>query len=193
MMKIISQSETNYKLRGIAPVIRDMADVLPVMVITGARQVGKSTMPKNEFTDYAYLTLDDYAILEQARLDPQSLWVDKDKIIIDEAQRLPQLFLAIKLAVNMSNRRKHFILSGPANLYLMEKVTESLAGRKAYRESGSRAFHQPRLAHADHGDRVLQADQGNAQGKGVRISFQMTEGESETDSHFTIYQFFREM
>ena len=102
------------------------------MVITGARQVGKSTMLRNEFADYAYLTLDDYAILEQARLDPQSLWQDQDKVIIDEAQRLPELFLAIKLAVDRSERRKRFILSGSANLYLMEKVTESLAGRAAY-------------------------------------------------------------
>ena len=122
MRDIISQHETYYIKRRIAPVIREIADSLPVVVITGARQVGKSTMLRTEFADYAYLTLDDYAALEQARLDPQSLWQDHDKVIIDEAQRLPQLFLAIKLAVDQSERRKRFILSGSANLYLMEKV-----------------------------------------------------------------------
>jgi hypothetical protein len=132
MREIISQHETYYKKRRIAQVIREMADSLPVVVITGARQVGKSTMLRAEFADYAYLTLDDYAVLEQARLDPQSLWQDHDKVIIDEAQRLPELFLAIKLAVDQSERRKRFILSGSANLYLMEKVTESLAGRAVY-------------------------------------------------------------
>jgi uncharacterized protein len=132
MNEIISQRETYYKNRRIAPIIREIADALPVVVITGARQVGKSTMLRTEFTDYAYFTLDDYAILEQARLDPQSLWQDQDKIIIDEAQRLPELFPAIKLAVDQSERRKRFILSGSANLYLMEKVTESLAGRAVY-------------------------------------------------------------
>ena len=132
MREIISHHETYYKKRRIAPVIREIADSLPVVVITGARQVGKSTMLRTEFADYAYLTLDDYAVLEQARLDPQSLWQDQDKVIIDEAQRLPELFLAIKLAVDQSERRKRFILSGSANLYLMEKVTESLAGRAVY-------------------------------------------------------------
>jgi predicted AAA+ superfamily ATPase len=132
MSEIISRHDTYYKDRRIAPVIREIADSLPVVVITGARQVGKSTMLRTEFADYAYLTLDDYTILEQARLDPQSLWQDHDKVIIDEAQRLPELFLAIKLAVDQSERRKRFILSGSANLYLMEKVTESLAGRAVY-------------------------------------------------------------
>jgi uncharacterized protein len=115
-----------------APAIREIADSLPVVVLTGARQVGKSTMLRAEFADYAYLTLDDYTVLEQARIDPQSLWQDHEKVIIDEAQRLPELFLAIKLAVDRSERRRRFILSGSANLYLMEKVTESLAGRAAY-------------------------------------------------------------
>jgi len=132
MREIISQPETYYKKRRIAPVIKGIAASLPVVVIAGARQVGKSTMLRNEFADYTYLTLDDYAILEQARLDPQSLWQAQDKVIIDEAQRLPGLFLAIKLAVDQSERRKRFILSGSANLYLMEKVTESLAGRAVY-------------------------------------------------------------
>ncbi len=132
MNKIISQPEINYKYRRIAPVIREIAKSLPVVVITGARQVGKSTMLRNEFADYTYLTLDDYSVLEQARLDPQSLWTDTDKVVIDEAQRFPGIFQAIKLAVDRSGRSKHFILSGSANLYLMKQVTESLAGRAAY-------------------------------------------------------------
>ncbi len=132
MNKIIPHAGTYYKKRRIAPIIREMVESMPVVVITGARQVGKSTMLRNEFADYHYLTLDDYGVLDQALLDPQSLWQDKDRVIIDEAQRLPQIFPAIKLAVDRSNRHKRFILSGSANLYLMEKVTESLAGRAIY-------------------------------------------------------------
>lgn len=109
-----------------------MNAALPVVVVTGARQVGKSTMLRQEFADYHYLTLDDYALLEQAGSDPQSLWQGKGAVIIDEAQRLPALFHAIKLAVDSSNRGIKFILSGSANLYLMERVTESLAGRAGY-------------------------------------------------------------
>jgi predicted AAA+ superfamily ATPase len=132
MNEYISRREMIYTKRRIAPIIRQIATALPVVVVTGARQVGKSTMLRNEFADYDYVTLDDYALLEQARLDPQSLWVGRDKIIIDEAQKCPQIFHAIKLAVDASDRRKQFIISGSANLYLMEKVTESLAGRAIY-------------------------------------------------------------
>lgn len=76
MNEIISPREILYKKRRITTVIRQIAEVLPV-VVTGARQVGKSTMLKAEFADYDYLTLDDYSLLEQARKDPQSLWIDK--------------------------------------------------------------------------------------------------------------------
>lgn len=132
MDNIYSSNELNYKKRRISNFIREMADAVSVVVITGARQVGKSTLLKNEFADYTYLTLDDYALLDQAHKDPQSLWAGKDKIIIDEAQKLPGIFHAIKLAVDSSGGKKKFIISGSANLYLMEKVTESLAGRASY-------------------------------------------------------------
>lgn len=121
-----------YKKRRITSIIKEMSEAFPVIVVTGARQVGKSTMLKEEFSEYDYLTLDDYNLIEQARKDPQSLWLGKKKIIIDEAQRVPTIFSAIKLAVDASHRDIRFIISGSANLYLMEKVTESLAGRAAY-------------------------------------------------------------
>lgn len=134
MNEIISDNETIYKKRKIFGAISALTDAMPVVVVTGARQVGKSTLLRHDFADYHYITLDDYAVLEQAKADPQSLWQGHDKVIIDEAQRLPQLFSAIKQAVDASDRRKKFILSGSANLYLMEKVTESLAGRAGYLE-----------------------------------------------------------
>lgn len=132
MNEIYSHNESNYKKRRISSYIRKISAAIPVIVVTGARQVGKSTMLRHEFPDYTYVTMDDYAVLEQARRDPQSLWHDTDRIIIDEAQKQPSLFHAIKLAVDASNRKKRFIISGSANLYLMEKVTESLAGRAVY-------------------------------------------------------------
>jgi predicted AAA+ superfamily ATPase len=124
MNEIIPHTGTYYKKRRNAPIIREMVESMPVVVITGARQVGKSTMLRNEFADYHYLTLDDYGVLDQALLDPQSLWQDKDRVIIDEAQRLPQIFPAIKLAVDRSNRHKRFILSGNA----VASSCNSLAG-----------------------------------------------------------------
>jgi hypothetical protein len=127
----ISNTEINYIKRRMSSIIRETINKFPVVVVTGARQVGKSTMLQNEFQDFAYLTMDDYEVMEKARLDPQSLWKGNDYIIIDEAQKLPGLFNAIKLAVD-TNKKKHFILSGSSNLLLMEKVTESLAGRALY-------------------------------------------------------------
>ncbi|MBI5049060.1 MAG: ATP-binding protein [Deltaproteobacteria bacterium] len=127
----ISHTEINYIKRRLAPIIRQTTGKFPVVVVAGARQVGKSTMLRNEFQDFAYMTMDDYDIIERARLDPQSLWRDKDLIIIDEAQKLPGIFNAIKLSVD-TQKKKRFILSGSSNLLLMQKVTESLAGRAIY-------------------------------------------------------------
>ncbi|MBI4843778.1 MAG: ATP-binding protein [Nitrospirae bacterium] len=131
MKDIVSNSEIKYIKRRLASIIRGAIWKFPVIVVTGARQVGKSTMLRNEFQDFTYMTMDDYGIMERARLDPQSLWKDKDNIIVDEAQKLPGIFNAIKVAVD-THKKKRFILSGSSNLLLMEKVTESLAGRALY-------------------------------------------------------------
>jgi predicted AAA+ superfamily ATPase len=134
MSEIISRKEIEYIRRRVSPKIREIVEQFPVTVLTGARQVGKSTLLQHEFPDFGYCTLDDYAVREQAKLDPQSIWGGTDRLIIDEAQKLPELFDPIKLAVDESGRRKKFILSGSANLLLMKSVTESLAGRALYVE-----------------------------------------------------------
>ncbi len=131
MKENISPYEIKYKKRRIAPKLRKAIKNFPVAVVSGARQVGKSTMLKHEFSDFVYLTMDDYDVIERAKLDPLSLWRDKDHIIIDEAQKAPDIFNAIKLTVD-TDRKKRFILSGSSNLLLMQKITESLAGRAIY-------------------------------------------------------------
>jgi len=128
----ISDAEIKYIKRRLAPKIREIIGKFPAVVVTGARQVGKSTMLQNEFREFTYLTMDDYDIVERARLDPQSLWRESDHIIIDEAQKVPGLFNAVKLTIDSSPKKKRFILSGSSNLLLMEKITESLAGRAIY-------------------------------------------------------------
>jgi uncharacterized protein len=134
MNEIISSGEIIYINRRISPKIKEIVKQFPVTVLTGARQVGKSTLLRHDFPEFTYTTLDDFAVREQVRLDPQSLWSGTDRIIIDEAQKLPGMFDAIKLAIDSSGRRKKFILSGSANLLLMKHVTESLAGRALYVE-----------------------------------------------------------
>lgn len=106
----------------------------PVVVLTGARQVGKSTLLLNSepFSTWRYLSLDDFNILEQAQEQPEGLWAGTDRIVLDEVQKAPRLLSAVKLAVDRSPGRCRFVLSGSVNLLLMKQVSETLAGRAVY-------------------------------------------------------------
>ena len=114
--------------------IRSAARSFPVVVVTGARQVGKSTLLQQEFRDFKYCSLDDHETLVRAKTDPAVLWKDAPRVIIDEAQRAPELLSAIKLAVDRAGREIRFIISGSTNLLLMKRVGETLAGRAVYLE-----------------------------------------------------------
>ena len=102
----------------------------------GARQTGKSTLVQHEpsLTDHLYLTLDDPGVREQARLAPEDLLRSAPHLVLDEVQREPDLLLAVKRIVDADRPRKHgrFVLTGSANLHLMRRVSESLAGRATY-------------------------------------------------------------
>jgi len=126
--------ELSYKPRWITPFLASAIKEHPIVVLTGARQVGKSTLLMNEplFSEWKYLSLDDFNLLAQAKDEPTSLWIDADKIILDEVQKAPQILSAIKQTVDRGRLKKRFILSGSANLLLMHKVGESLAGRAVY-------------------------------------------------------------
>jgi predicted AAA+ superfamily ATPase len=106
----------------------------PVVVLTGPRQVGKSTLLKNAkfLKGWRYITLDDPDALEQAREDPKGLLWENKPIIIDEAQRCPDLLLTIKYIVDKSERNRKFILSGSGNISLRKAPRETLAGRAKY-------------------------------------------------------------
>jgi hypothetical protein len=116
----------------------------PVIVLTGPRQVGKSTLLEHaEFLkDWRYLTLDDPDILEQAREDPKGLFWEDKPTIIDEAQRCPELLLTVKYLVDKSGRRRNFILSGSGNISLRQAPRETLAGRAIYLHLTGFAFRE---------------------------------------------------
>jgi hypothetical protein len=105
--------------------------VLPVTVLTGARQTGKTTLTQALEPARTYFTLDDVGILDQAERNPDSL-LSTRPVILDEVQRAPQILLAVKRAVDTSRRAGDFILTGSANLLLMKQVAETLAGRAIY-------------------------------------------------------------
>lgn len=129
-----SQRELFYRPRWLAGLLRETYQESRVTVLTGARQVGKTTLLKNEepFSSWTYLTLDDLTLLEQAETNPASLWSNKRDVVIDEVQRSPKLLSAIKLDVDQNPGQRRFVLTGSANLLLMQKVSESLAGRAYY-------------------------------------------------------------
>jgi predicted AAA+ superfamily ATPase len=110
--------------------------LFPVVAVIGARQTGKSTLVQSHpaLTGMTYLTLDDAELRDQARSDPSSLLARADALVLDEVQRAPDLLLAVKRAVDADRPRRpgRFVLTGSANLLLMERVSESLAGRALY-------------------------------------------------------------
>ncbi len=114
-------------------IIAAVAD-MPVVVITGMRQTGKSTFlqSQKELQTWQYITLDDFHQLAAAREDPEGFVASGEPLIIDEAQRCPDLFVAIKRAVDNRRSPGRFILAGSANFLLMKSLSESLAGRTAY-------------------------------------------------------------
>jgi predicted AAA+ superfamily ATPase len=129
-----SNFELKYKPRWIVSLLRKATKESAVVVLTGARQVGKSTLLRHEspYTDWRYASLDDYDVLEQAERNPAALWVGTQQIILDEVQKAPKLLSAVKQAVDQKPSRIRFVLSGSANLLLMHRVSESLAGRALY-------------------------------------------------------------
>jgi len=106
----------------------------PVVVLTGARQTGKSTLIRELLpaSGRDYRTLDDIDVLERAQQEPEALVSSKGPITIDEIQRSPDLLLAIKRAVDRDRKPGRFLLSGSANLALFGRVSETLAGRAVY-------------------------------------------------------------
>lgn len=128
--------ETDFRPRAIGPLIDRALDVMPVVVITGARQTGKSTLVRNlpALSGHTYISLDDLQALADAREEPHEFLRRYPRIILDEVQREPALLLAIKQLVDEEDHRSpgRFVLTGSANLLLMEQVSESLAGRAVY-------------------------------------------------------------
>ncbi len=127
------KSRRSYRNRWLAKNMREGLRINPVIVLTGARQTGKSTLLQNElpFRNWRYITFDDLDVLAQAKKDPEALLSLEVDTVIDEVQRAPEVLAAIKRSVDQG-RRIRFLLSGSGNLLLMKQVSETLAGRALY-------------------------------------------------------------
>jgi predicted AAA+ superfamily ATPase len=107
--------------------------VMPAVVVSGARQTGKSTLVRVLTQEKrSYFSLDDMDVFELARQNPEALVGGAAKVTLDEVQREPNLLLAVKRAIDSDRQPGRFLLTGSANLLLMQGVSESLAGRASY-------------------------------------------------------------
>ena len=132
-MDIIHTMDDLLRPRRAIPSLERRLQVMPVAVVTGARQTGKSTLVQQIAGEpRRYVTLDDLDARAAAREDPGLLVDGQQPITLDEVQREPELLHAVKRAVDRERRPGRFLLTGSANLLLMQRVSESLAGRASY-------------------------------------------------------------
>ena len=119
--------------RNLLPMLQEAMEDTPVILLNGARQTGKSTLIQactQALSEASYLTTDDATILAAAQHDPAGFLSQyAGTVIIDEVQRAPALFPAIKLLVDRDRRPGRFLLTGSANVLLLPQISESLAGR----------------------------------------------------------------
>lgn len=123
-----------YISRNLETVVSQLTNEYPVILVTGPRQVGKTTMLKKlmENTNRGYVSLDDLNARNLAKSDPELfLQLHKPPILIDEVQYAPELFTYIKIHVDKNQNPGDFWLTGSQVFKLMRGVQESLAGRVA--------------------------------------------------------------
>jgi uncharacterized protein len=121
-----------YRHRLLAGPLGDALADTPVVVVAGARQAGKSTLAARVVAEAGgtWLTLDDAAVLDAARTDPVGFISGRRGMVgIDEAQRVPELLLAIKAEVDRARRPGRFLLTGSTRLLGAPRLADSLAGR----------------------------------------------------------------
>lgn len=123
--------ETRYIERSITDKFLEASKYFPVIVVTGPRQSGKTTLISHIFNDYPLFSLEDLDVRQLAKEDPKFfLNQSSTGMIIDEAQNVPEIFSYIQSFVD-NNPKKKFILSGSSNFSLLKSITQSLAGRAA--------------------------------------------------------------
>ena len=112
-------------------IIKNISKTFKVLLVTGPRQVGKTTLLLSLKPDnMEYITLDDEVLREQAKSDPK-LFLEEHPapLLIDEVQYAPNLFSYIKINVDRENKKGMYWLTGSQQFHLMKNVSESLAGR----------------------------------------------------------------
>jgi hypothetical protein len=118
--------------RALAPTLKDAARRYPVVTLTGPRQSGKTTLVRAAFREHAYASLEEPDVRAFALEDPRGFLAQfEGPVILDEAQRTPDLFSYLQTLVDEDDRPGRFILTGSQNFLLRQSISQSLAGRTA--------------------------------------------------------------
>ena len=125
------EKKMKYYRRSIEQVINEYKEQFPILLLTGPRQVGKSTLFKELFREeYKYFSLDDPILKEQIVNDPRLfLKNNPEKLIIDEVQYAPSIFPYLKMKVDENREDGMYLMTGSQAFVLMKNVSETLAGR----------------------------------------------------------------
>lgn len=118
--------------RFVLPRLNEALEDTPVVLIHGPRQCGKTTLARavGDKAGYAYVSFDNDVLRASVLADPLGFVADlPGKAVLDEVQRVPELFTALKAAVDRDRRPGRFILTGSANVLLVPRLADSLAGR----------------------------------------------------------------
>ena len=119
-----------YIRRHIEEAVGRRAKAKGAVVVTGARQVGKTTLFENLYAELPKVTLDDLPTRQRARQSPSTFFnITPPPIFVDEVQYAPEIFHYIKIFLDRSKKKGEFFLTGSQSFELMKNVTESLAGR----------------------------------------------------------------
>ena len=116
--------------RGYEKTLRHLFEQFPVAVVTGARQVGKTSLVRKVFPEFSYVSLDVPSLAAQAEENASAFLASyEEPLIIDEVQYAPSLLRSLKVMVDQEKKPGRFVLTGSQNFVLMQGISESLAGR----------------------------------------------------------------
>lgn len=119
--------------RLVGPCLAERIRVMPAVIVTGARQAGKSTLAQRLVPGQRrFISFDDLDVADVARRDPDVLLDARQPLTVDEVQREPSFLRALKRAIDRQRQPGRFLLTGSAHLRLMHQVSESSAGRASY-------------------------------------------------------------